>query len=118
MHTAKWSDIEGKAVTDAGAEGVTIRVLMGDNVGAPTFTMRHFEVAPGGRTPFHAHPWEHEVYVLSGTGKVRQKGGERKVGPGSFVYVPPDEEHNFANAGDEPFAFLCVIPSTKSCLGR
>ena len=50
---------------------------MGDNVGAPNFTMRHFEVAPGGRTPFHAHPWEHEVYVLSGTGKVRQKGGER-----------------------------------------
>jgi hypothetical protein len=43
MHTAKWNDIEGKAVTDAGAEGVTIRVLMGENVGAPTFTMRHFE---------------------------------------------------------------------------
>jgi quercetin dioxygenase-like cupin family protein len=118
MHAAKWSDIEGKAVTDAGAEGVTIRVLMGDNVGAPTFTMRHFEVAPGGCTPFHAHPWEHEVYVLSGTGKVRQKGGERKVGPGSFVYVPPDEEHNFENAGQAPFTFLCVIPSTKSCLGR
>ena len=118
MHTAQWKDVEGKAVTDAGAEGVTIRVLMGDNVGAPTFTMRHFEVAPGGRTPFHAHPWEHEVYVLSGTGKVRQKGGERKVGPGSFVYVPPDEEHNFENAGQAPFTFLCVIPSTKSCLGR
>ena len=66
MHTAKWNDIEGKAVTEAGAEGVTIRVLMGDNVGAPTFTMRHFEIAPGGRTPFHAHAWEHEVYILSG----------------------------------------------------
>ncbi|MGZ8460309.1 MAG: cupin domain-containing protein [Candidatus Deferrimicrobiaceae bacterium] len=105
MHTAKWSDIEGKAVTDPGAEGVTLRVLMGDNVGAPTFTMRHFEVAPGGRTPFHAHSWEHEVYVLSGTGKVRQKGGERKVGPGSFVYVPPDEEHNFANRATSPSPF-------------
>jgi hypothetical protein len=62
-------------ITDPGAEGITIRVLMGDNVGAPTFTMRHFEIAP-------------------------------------------DEEHNFANAGDEPFAFLCVIPTTNSCLGR
>ena len=116
MHVAKWSDIEGKTVTDPGAEGVTIRVLMGDNVGAPTFTMRHFEIVPGGRTPYHAHSWEHEVYVLSGKGNVRQKGGEREVGPGSFVYVPRDEEHNFANAGEAPFTFLCVIPASRLCL--
>ena len=116
MHAAKWSDVEGKTVTDPGAEGVTIRVLMGDNVGAPTFTMRHFEIAPGGRTPYHAHSWEHEVYVLSGKGNVRQKGGEREVGPGSFVYVPPDEEHNFVNAGEATFTFLCVIPASRLCL--
>ena len=118
MHTAKWNDIEGKAVTEAGAEGVTIRVLMGENVGAPTFTMRHFEIAPGGRTPFHAHAWEHEVYILSGRGKVRQKDGDREVGPGSFVFVPGNEEHNFANAGDSPLTFLCVIPSANPCLAK
>ena len=116
MHTAKWSDIEGKAVTDPGAEGVTIRVLMGENVGAPTFTMRHFELSPGGCTPFHSHSWEHEVYVLSGKGKVRQKGGEREVEAGSFVYVPPEEEHNFENEGDSPFTFLCVIPASRPCV--
>jgi len=116
MHTAKWSEIEGKAVTDPGAKGVTIRVLMGDNVGAPTFTMRHFEIATGGSTPFHSHPWEHEVYVLTGKGIARRKDGQSGVGPGSFVYVPPGEEHNFENAGDEPFTFLCVIPAEKLCL--
>lgn len=116
MHTAKWSDIEGKTVTDPEAEGVTIRVLMGENVGAPTFTMRHFEIAPGGRTPFHTHAWEHEVYVLSGRGKVRNKDSEREIGPDSFVYVPREEEHNFENTGDSPFTFLCVIPSAKPCL--
>ena len=116
MYTAKWSDIEGKAVTDTGAEGVTIRVLMGENVGAPTFTMRHFEIAPGGRTPFHTHAWEHEVYVLSGRGKVRRKDGEREVGPGSFVYVSPEEEHNFENKGDSSFTFLCVIPTSQPCI--
>ena len=73
MHVGNWMDVEGKAVTEAGAGGVTIRVLMGDNVGAPNFTTRHFEVAPGGHTPFHAHPWEHEVFVLSGKGKVKRK---------------------------------------------
>lgn len=116
MHTAKWSEIEGKPVADPDARGVTIRVLMGENVGAPTFTMRHFEVAPGGSTPYHSHPWEHEVYVLSGKGTARRKDGRTELGPGSFVYVPPNEEHNFENSGDEPFSFLCVIPAEKLCL--
>ncbi len=116
MYTAQWKDVEGKKVTDPGAKGVTIRVLMGENVDAPTFAMRHFEIAPGGSTPFHSHHWEHEVYVLSGKGVARRKDGQSEVGPGSFVYVPPDEEHNFENAGDEPFSFLCVIPAEKLCL--
>ncbi len=116
MHTATWNQVEGKPVTEAGARAVTIRVLMGDNVGAPTFTMRHFEVAPGGATPYHTHPWEHEVFVLSGRGTARRKGGEAEVGAGSFVYVAPGEEHSFENAGDVPFTFLCVIPATKVCL--
>ncbi len=115
MYTAKWDEIEGTAVAEEDAKGVTIRVLMGENVGAPTFTMRRFEIAPGGHTPFHAHAWEHEVYILSGTGKVRRRDGEREVGPGSFVFVPGGEEHNFANAGDAPFSFLCVIPAKKIC---
>jgi quercetin dioxygenase-like cupin family protein len=116
MHVGSWKEVDGKAVTEAGANGVTIRVLMGDNVGAPTFTTRHFEVAPGGHTPFHAHPWEHEVFVLSGNGVVRRKDGETEVRAGSFVFVPPDEEHAFANAGAATFAFLCAIPATKVCL--
>ncbi len=114
MHVAKWNEVEGKGVSEAGANGVTIRVLMGDNVNAPTFVMRHFEIAPGGGTPYHTHPWEHEVYVLSGRGRVRRKGGETELEAGSFVYVAPDEEHNFVNTGAAPFAFLCVIPSKKS----
>ncbi len=116
MITARWGDVEGKAVTESGARGVTIRVLMGDDIGAPNFAMRHFEVAPGGNTPYHTHPWEHEVFVLTGRGTVRKKDGQAEVGPGSFVYVPPGEEHAFANAGDKPFTFLCVIPASKFCL--
>ena len=112
----RWQEIEGKDVTEAGASGVTIRVLMGDNVGAPNFTTRHFELAPGGHTPFHAHPWEHEVFVLSGKGRVKRTDGATAVGPGSFVFVPPGEEHAFENAGPEVFSFLCVIPATKVCL--
>jgi len=116
MHVSRWEEVEAKPVTDPGAKGVSIRVLMGENVAAPTFTMRHFSLEPGGSTPYHAHPWEHEVYVLSGTGNILRKGGETKVAPGSFAYVPPDEDHSFVNTGEGPFEFLCVIPAAKLCL--
>lgn len=116
MLVSRWMDVEGKAVTDPGAKNVSIRVLMGENVGAPNFTMRHFTLAPGGSTPYHTHPWEHEVYVLSGKGKALRKGGEEAVSAGSFVYVAPEEEHSFANDDSAPFEFLCVIPAAKYCL--
>ena len=56
------------------------------------------------------------MFVLSGKGKVKRKDGVTEVGPGSFVFVPPDEEHAFANAGAETFSFLCAIPATKASL--
>ncbi len=115
MHVARWNEAEAKAVAEQGAEGVTIRVLMGDNVGAPTFAMRHFELAAGGRTPYHTHAWEHEVFVLSGKGKVRRAGGETDLEAGSFVFVAPGEEHSFVNVGAAPFTFLCVIPIARPC---
>ncbi len=90
--------------------GVQKRVLIGPKQGAPHFVMRHFTIAPHGHSQEHAHPWEHEVYVLSGRGRVRYDDGAVDVGPGSFVFVPPMDKHQFQSAGDEPFEFLCVVP--------
>ena len=102
MHVGNWKDVAGKAVTEAGAGGVTIRVLMGDNVGASNFTTRHFEVAPGGHTPFHAHAWEHEVFVLSGKGKVKRKDGETDVGPGASSSSRPTRSTHSPTRGRRP----------------
>lgn len=112
VHSSVWEKVEAKGVTEPGAEGVTIRVLIGESIGAPTFVMRHFVIVPGGGTPYHSHPWEHEVYVLSGEGKVRHGNGEAEMKEGVFVYVPPGEEHNFVNTGTGPLRFLCMIPVT------
>ena len=43
-----------------------------------------------------------------------RKGGETELEGGSFVYVAPEEEHNFVNTGAAPFVFLCAIPAKKS----
>ena len=72
--------------------------------------MRVFEVEPGSSTPFHSHSWEHEVFVLSGQGVVIGEEGETPISSGSVVFVAPNEQHCFANNGNEPLRFICVIP--------
>ncbi len=90
--------------------GVEKRVLIGPANGAPTFAVRRFTVAPGGYTPYHKHPWEHGVYVLAGKGTIKSADRSDPVGPGDYALVPPMEEHQFVNAGEEPFEFICVVP--------
>lgn len=103
-------DVEAGGVEEAGAADVKMRMLIGDDDGAPNFNMRMFEVAQGGHTPMHAHSWEHEVYVLAGEATVREAGREHKAAAGSCVYIAPDEEHQFVNAGSKPLKFLCIVP--------
>ncbi|MFH1086052.1 MAG: cupin domain-containing protein [Chloroflexota bacterium] len=96
-----------------GCPGVTIRWAISKNVGAPNFALRVISVQPGAATEYHAHPWEHEVYVLEGGGRVRDSQGETAIGPGTCVYVAPDEIHNFSNTGATVLRFICVIPNPK-----
>ncbi len=93
-----------------GVVGVTKRLLIGPGDGAPTFAVRLFSLSPGGHTPRHAHPFEHGVVVLSGRGEVLTQDGPRPLTPGTCVYIPPGEEHQFRNTGEEELSFLCVVP--------
>jgi len=86
------------------------RVLVGPHNSAPNFSMRKFTVGKGGCSPYHTHPWEHEVYVLSGQGEVRFADGSKPVVPGDFALVPPNDEHQFVNTGEDIFEFLCMVP--------
>ncbi len=102
--------ITPRPVADEGAQGVLIQVLINEDRGAPTFAMRHFTVEPGGHTPFHAHDWEHEVYILEGEGEIVGKQGSIPFREGCAVFVPAGELHQFRNTGDRPMRFLCMIP--------
>ena len=90
--------------------GVLKREVINAGDGAPNFCMRVFEVEPGSSTPYHTHPWEHEVYILEGEGVARSEQGETPVSRDSVVFVPPDENHCFMNNGTETLRFICVIP--------
>lgn len=97
-------------VAEKEVKGVFIRVLIGPEDGAPNFVMRRFRVVSEGYTPHHAHPWEHEVFVLGGEGEIATPEGPRPLGPGDAAFVPSDMLHQFRNTGQDDFEFLCVIP--------
>jgi quercetin dioxygenase-like cupin family protein len=91
-------------------EGVTMRVVIGPDDGAPVFNMRIFDVEPGAATPLHAHWWEHEVFILKGNGMVHTISGPRPIRAGSVVFVPGDQDHQFLNTGDDVLRFMCLVP--------
>ena len=110
MKVVQYEQIESTPVRMEGAEGCHIRCLIGEPDGAPSFSMRQFEVAPGGFTPKHAHAHEHEVFVLEGTGVVAEGDVQRPLSTGTVVYVPPNQVHQFRNTGSTPMKFLCLVP--------
>ena len=109
----RWKDVKAEAVTMEGASGVKVRYLINELRGAKNFAMRVFELAKGGHTPYHQHDFEHEVSVLQGKGILKTKDDDRTLEPGDIAWVPPNDMHQFRNAGDEPFFFMCLVPITK-----
>jgi quercetin dioxygenase-like cupin family protein len=89
----------------------TKRALIGSDQGARNFAMRLFMLGEGGLSAYHTHPWEHEIFVLSGKGKIKSQTGSVAVSAGDFAHIPAMDEHQFLNAGSEPFEFLCVVPT-------
>jgi quercetin dioxygenase-like cupin family protein len=83
------SDISASVFGDE-APGVSIRLLIDEeHDGAPVYVLRMLEVAPGGHTPDHAHPFEHENFVVSGGGRVMIQGEWHDVAEGDVIFVPP-----------------------------
>ncbi len=96
------------------APGVTIRWVIDENHdGAPNYALRVIEVQPGGHTPKHTHPYEHENYVVEGQGRVLLGDQWHDISVGSVVFVPADLLHTYENTGDVPFRFLCGIPTSR-----
>jgi quercetin dioxygenase-like cupin family protein len=114
MRIKHTDDVPQSEVTMEGAAGCRVRWLVGEADQAANFAMRQFELAPGGHTPHHFHPYEHEIYVLEGEGAIIDAGVERPLRPGDVVYVAPDDTHQFKNTGSAPFKMLCLIPNSAT----
>ena len=114
MKVTHYEQIDIAPVAMEGAVGCQIRCLIGEPDGAPSFSMRQFEIAPAGHTPRHTHGYEHEVFILEGAGVVLEGDTEHPLSAGTVVFVPPQTLHQFRNAGSGPLKFLCLIPHPRA----
>jgi quercetin dioxygenase-like cupin family protein len=110
MIVKKYDEVEKEEVKMDGVKNISVRWLIGKDSPAPNFHMRLFEVEPGGHSPFHSHPYEHEVYVVEGIGQINTEDKPIHLEKDSFALVMPGEKHQFENRGDATFKFLCMIP--------
>jgi quercetin dioxygenase-like cupin family protein len=97
-----------------GTEGVDFKPLLAKNVDPPNFYLRIFDVSPEGHTFDHSHPWEHEMYVVKGRGKIVFGSGDVSIKEGDAILIEPDEKHMVVNDSHSMLRLVCVVPKPES----
>ena len=93
MKHIHYLDQEAEEVSIDGAHGTVMRHVITEKDGAPNFNLRVLTIEPGGQSPNHSHPWEHEFFVLKGKGTGEVNGEAVDLKPGDALYVPPGAQH-------------------------
>jgi quercetin dioxygenase-like cupin family protein len=106
MKVQNYRDVSGIKA----APGVTMHIVAGTAEKAPTFVMRVFEIEPRCATPYHTHPWEHEMFIIKGQGTLKSGNTEKALKEGDAVMVLPDEQHGVFNTGKSLLTMICVVP--------
>jgi quercetin dioxygenase-like cupin family protein len=97
------------------APGAKRRWLVDAASGAEVAVM-FVEVAPGGSTLRHAHPYEHTMFFLEGVGELVEADGVRPISPYEVVHIKPEELHQIKNTGVKTLKFLAVEPAHKKTI--
>jgi quercetin dioxygenase-like cupin family protein len=106
MRIVSYKKVEAKEAE--GSSKLKIRWL--NNEGSNIFAVRHIEIEPDGYSPYHSHAWEHEIFVLEGSGPAVGEKGEEEISIGDLISIPGEEIHQIKNAGKSTLKILCMIP--------
>jgi quercetin dioxygenase-like cupin family protein len=71
--------------------------LISPDDNAVTCTMSYSVIEPGQTSSHHIHPWEHEVYILEGSGLLVCDGKEYPVKAGDGMLIPGGVDHYTLN---------------------
>ena len=105
------SEVAANKVEKQGFAGMSTKFALSKDDGCPRYGMRLIEFDPGGCTAMHSHPEEHEIYFLEGQPAIVDGSGkETRLRPGDFLYLSPNETHQFKNLGKTKMKMICTIP--------
>ena len=103
-------EVLAAAIDSPEVRHAAMKVLVGEKEGWTDHVMRIIELGPDGYSPRHRHPWPHINYMVEGTGTLFMDGRDHPVKTGTYAYVPANTEHQFKNAGNGMFRFICIVP--------
>lgn len=111
MKVVHIDEVEKVKVQTEGARCALKQLPIGSGDGAPNFSFRVFTIEPGGHTPYHAHPFEHVNYIISGEGALVDEGDNVKpLKAGDFALVLPNEKHQYRNTSQtEDMVMICAV---------
>ena len=81
-------------------EGPSARLVWLDD-NPQTCTMTYSEIIAGQTSSHHIHPWEHEVYIIKGSGTLVCDGKNYPVKEGDAILIPGEVDHYTLNDGGE-----------------
>jgi quercetin dioxygenase-like cupin family protein len=106
MRIVSYGEVEAKECE--GSSKLKIRWL--NDEGSRNFAVRHIEIEPDGYSPYHSHSWEHEIFVLEGSGTAVGGKTVESISVGDLVSIPANEAHQIKNTGEKTLRLLCMIP--------
>ena len=80
--------------------GTPARLISADDNPA-LVTLAYSVIEPGGTSSHHIHEWEHEVYIIEGSGTLVADGKEYPVKAGDAMFIPPMVDHVTRNDGGD-----------------
>jgi quercetin dioxygenase-like cupin family protein len=90
----------------AGLEGVFLKWLIDENVGAAHHRLLFIEYQPGVGIGLHDHTFEESYFILSGEVEGTLDGTTYRAGPGSVLWTGVGCVHSFTNVSREPVRWL------------
>ena len=109
MKVSHYSDID----TVEDIKGVSRRDVLTADDGVTVVCMQIIEISPHASTASHYHPWEHELFIVSGKGLAVGDEGSIPIDQGTIVFIPANEPHCFVNTASDTLRFVCVEPVKK-----
>ena len=110
MVVGNFNELEAIQIMSPEAKNAAMKVLVSPKEGWEGYVMRVVELEPEGYSPRHQHDWPHINYIIEGEGTLLIGETLNKITAGSYAYVPANTLHQFSNAGNKTFKFICIVP--------